>query len=130
VLAVTPAPTAPAEPDAAPADGLAACWPDEAAFLAADPRRASSDEVDLGATWRRPGAEGTWRLAWLADTGELYLCRVAGWPAEGTDVTVLAVVPDERRLDVLLDGWRDRRGDEDGLAWLASRVTPGPRACA
>ncbi len=102
-------------------------WPDEAAFIAGDPRRRTSAEVDLGATWRRPGSEDAWRLAWLAETGELYLCRLAGYPAHCTDVTVLAVVATEHDLDALIEGWRDHRADPAGVTWLASRLTPSPR---
>lgn len=106
-----------------------ATWPDEAAFIAADPRRRTASEVDLGATWRRPGSDDAWKLAWLAETGELFLCRLAGYPASCTDVTVLAVISSERDLDATLDGWREHRSDEDGLTWLAARLTPVPR-CA
>lgn len=99
-------------------------YDDELAFHAADPRRRSSDEVDLGATWREAGSDEVWRLAWLRDTGELYRCQTTGYPGPCNDVTVLAVLPDERALDRLMDGWRDHRHDEDGLGWLRSRLTP------
>lgn len=106
-----------------------ATWADEVAFWAADPRRRESDEVDLGATWRRPGSVDAWKLSWLPGTGELYLSRLVGHPASSADVTVLATVGSEQELDALLEGWRDHRADEDGLTWLASRLTPAPR-CA
>jgi hypothetical protein len=102
-------------------------YADENVFHTADPRRRSSDEVDLGATWRAAGSEGSedaWRLAWLRDTGELYLCQAGGYPGPSQHVRVLAVVPTEAELDALLDGWRDHRTDEDGLAWLRSRLSP------
>ena len=35
-------------------------------FHAADPRRRTSDEVGLGATWRATGSDDAWRLAWLS----------------------------------------------------------------
>lgn len=98
-------------------------YSDESEFQRADPRRKTSDEVDLGATWREPGSEDAWRLAWLRDTGELFLCRAAGYPAPAADVRVLAVVADEKRLDALLAGWRDHRTDEDSLGWLTGRLT-------
>lgn len=101
-----------------------ATWADEEAFWASDARRRDSDEVDLGATWRTPGSDEAWKLAWLAATGELYLCRLAGYPASCTDVAVLAVIGSEQAVDATLDGWRDHRSDEDGLAWLASRLAP------
>jgi hypothetical protein len=99
-------------------------YSDELVFHSADPRRRTSDEVDLGATWRSAGSDDAWRLAWLRDTGELYLCQAGGWPGPSSHVRVLAVVSDEAALDALLDGWREHRTDEDGLAWLRGRLTP------
>lgn len=96
-------------------------WPDEHAFLGADDRRRRSDEVDLGATWRAAGTSDTWRLAWLRDTGELYLCRNDSLVG-GSSVEVLALLTDEAAVDDLLDGWRAARHEEDGLAWLDGRV--------
>ncbi|MCW2600589.1 MAG: hypothetical protein JWM02_2418 [Frankiales bacterium] len=100
---------------------------DELAFHRADPRRRTSDEIDLGATWRAAGSDDAWRLAWLRDTGELYLCLAGGYPAPSSQVTVLAVIPSERTLDQLLVGWRQHSTDEDSLAWLRSRL---PRVAA
>lgn len=99
-------------------------WTDEDAFAAADPRRRTSPVVDLGATWRGTGSNDAWKLTWVRDTGELYVCRADGYDGSCTDVRVLAVVPGERELDALVDGWRDWRDDPDGLSWLAARVTP------
>jgi hypothetical protein len=102
---------------------MTVAYADENAFQTADPRRRTSDEVDLGATWRTAGSDDAWRLAWLRDTGELYLCQSGGYPGPSQHVRVLAVIPSEAELDAVLDGWRDHRTDEDGLAWLRSRVT-------
>ena len=99
-------------------------WPDEAAFVADDPRRGTCDEVDLGATWRVAGSNDAWRLTWLRDTGELYACRADGYDGSCTDVHVLAVVEREADLDAMLDGWRDLRFDPDGLSWVIGRVSP------
>ena len=98
-------------------------WVDEAAFHAADRRRCTSAEVDFGATWRAEGSNDAWRLSWLADTGELYLCRADGYDGSCTDVSVLAIVPTEEEVDALLEGWRDVRDDPDGLGWLAGRLS-------
>jgi hypothetical protein len=98
-------------------------WPDERAFHAADPRRRQSPEVDFGATWRHEGSNDAYRLGWLRDTGELYLCRADGYDGSCTDVTVLAVLASEDELDALLEGWRDARTVPDGLDWLAGRVS-------
>ena len=99
-------------------------WPDEPAFQEADPRRRTSSELDLGATWRWAGANDAWRLAWLRATGELYTCRADGYDGSCTDVQVLAVVQTEAELDALLAGWSDRRTDPDGLSWVVERVWP------
>lgn len=104
-------------------------WTDEDAFVAEDRRRRTSDQVDLGATWRGSTSNDAWRLSWLRDTGELYLCRADGHDGACTDVQLLAVVDRERDLDALLDGWRDARTDPDGLAWLLTRVSPLAAAC-
>ncbi|MFN2538363.1 MAG: hypothetical protein ABR549_09450 [Mycobacteriales bacterium] len=95
---------------------------DETAFQTADPRRRTSDEVDLGATWRAAGSDDAWRLAWLRETGELYLCQAGGFPGPSQHVRVLAVIAAEQDLDLVLDGWKDHRTDEDGLAWLGGRL--------
>ena len=108
-----------------------ACWPDESAFHADNPLRRSSAELDLGATWRWDGSNDAWRLSWVRETCELYLCRADGYDGSCTDVTVLAVLRGEDALDAVLDGWREHRTDPDGLAWLDARLaatTDGARA--
>ena len=45
----------------------------------------------------------------------------------GGGVEVLAEVPDERRLERLLDGWRERCGQPGSLRWLRGR-TAAPTA--
>ncbi len=104
-------------------------WSDEFAFVAEDRRRRTSDQLDLGATWRGAGSNDAWRLSWLRDTGELYLCRADGHDGSCSDVQLLAVVGRETELDALLDGWREARTDPDGLSWLYGRVSPLAAAC-
>jgi hypothetical protein len=104
-------------------------WSDEFAFMSEDRRRRTCDVLDLGATWRADGSNDAWRLAWLRDTGELYLCRADGYDGSCSDVRLLAVVPHEADLDRMLDGWTDARTDPDGLTWLLGRVTPLATAC-
>ncbi len=101
---------------------------DELAFHAADARRRTSAEVDLGATWRWAGSNDAHRVSWLRETGELYLCRADGYDGSCTDVSVLAVLHREADVDALLDGWRELRTDPDGLAWLTARVQPAVAA--
>ena len=97
-------------------------WPDEPAFHADDPRRGRSDQLDLGATWREAGSNDAWRLAWLRDTGELYLCRADGHDGSCTDVRLLRVLAREADVEQLLEGWTERRTDPDGLGWLRRRT--------
>lgn len=105
-------------------------WTDEFAFLAEDRRRRTSDQLDLGATWRAEGSNDAWRLSWLRDTGELFLCRADMYDGACSDVRLLAVLPREADLDALLDGWREERTDPDGLTWLFRRVSsPMAAAC-
>ena len=99
-------------------------WADEFAFHGADPRRRTSAEVDFGATWRWGTSNDAWRVAWLRDTGELYVCRADGPDGACSDVHVLAVVEREADVDAMLAGWQERRFDPDGLAWLTGRVAP------
>jgi hypothetical protein len=103
-------------------------WADEPAFHSADPRRRTSSEVDLGATWRRAGSNDAWRVSWIRDTGELYVCRADGYDGSCSDVQVLALVPTEDLVDTLLAGWQDQRTDPDGLSWLAARAQRVPLA--
>ena len=97
-------------------------WPDEQAFHGADPRRRLSGELDLGATWRLDGGSDSYRVAWLRDTGELYVCRADGYDGSCTEVQVLAVVDDEQLLDTMVFGWQDARHAPDGLKWLRARL--------
>jgi len=99
-------------------------WADEVAFVAEDERRGRSDQLDLGATWREAGSNDAWRLAWVRDTGELYLCRADGYDGTCTDVSVVAVLPREADVDELLEGWRDLRTEPDGLSWVLRRTAP------
>jgi hypothetical protein len=98
-------------------------YADESVFHDADPRRRTSDEVDLGATWRAEGSEDAWRLAWIRETGELYLCHAGGFPGPSQHVRVLRVIATETELDQVLAGWREHRDHEDGLAWLRHRLS-------
>ena len=96
-------------------------WADELAFHEADHRRRLSTEIDFGATWRATGSNDAWRVAWLRDTEELYLCRADAYDGACTDVTVVAVLP-EAAVERLLDGWQDARERPDGLDWLRERL--------
>jgi hypothetical protein len=99
------------------------------AFYAADPRRGPSCERDLGLRWR--SAQGTtYRVAWIADTEELYSVRHSGadMPAK---VVVLARLGAEA-LDRALAGWRTILGtDRPGTyEWLLERAASARREAA
>ena len=98
-------------------------WSDELEFHNDDVRRRTSADVDLGATWRWAGSNDAGRLSWIEQTGELYLCRADGYDGSGTDVSVLACVPDQATVEAVLDGWREFRTDPDGLSWLMGRTS-------
>ena len=106
------------------ADTSRTTWPDEFTYVAEDERRGRSDQLDLGATWRWAGSNDAWRLGWVRDTGELFLCRADGHDGSCSDVSLLAVLPRESDVDALLDGWRERRDDPDGLTWVLRRTSP------
>ena len=72
--------------------------------------------------WRiRAGSNDAWRVAWLQETQELYLCRADAYDGSCTDVTVIAVLP-EVAVERLMEGWQDAREQPDGLAWLHERM--------
>lgn len=116
--------TAPAQDSGTPQSR----YPSLVAFYSSDPRRLGSRERDVGLWWRE-GAEGPLhRAAWVRDTGELYLVRLGPAEEGGGGVEVLARVGDERRLERLLHGWRERCGEPGSLRWLRARtVAPGAR---
>jgi hypothetical protein len=90
----------------------------------ADPRRIESRELDVGLWWRE-GADGPLhRAAWVNDTGELYLVRLGPLDEGGGAVEVLANVPERRRMERALEGWRERCGEPRSLTWLRERAAP------
>jgi hypothetical protein len=101
-----------------------------------DQRRASSDEVDFGTSWRTQG-EGPWRVIWLDATGELAAFAAGGRTSVPTgrlglgamlggggadEVVVLGVETDLEAVRAALQGWENHMTDENGLAWLAERA--------
>jgi hypothetical protein len=93
-----------------------------AEFYGADRRRIDSRELDVGLWWREDAARPLHRAAWVKDTGELYLVRLGPDDAGGGWVEVLAHVGDRARLELILDGWRERCGEPRSLAWLRERA--------
>jgi hypothetical protein len=89
-------------------------------FAAADVRRLTSRERDLGLVWR--DGERLFRAALVEDTRELYVVQLG--PAEhgGGHAEVLGTVAPGADLDGMLAGWRDAAGRRDSLRWLRSQL--------
>jgi len=83
-------------------------------FYTVDPKRRLSPEYDFGVWWK-DSAFGTWRVSWVADTGEVYALRrgfeksetillagemvtvtTAGLPNTDGPLLVLGVIPESR----------------------------------
>src|SRR4029077_4787489 len=71
-------------------------------FYAADERRRQSAELEFGSDWR--GGSARWGVAWVEDTGELYLMREPNAGAWGDGVSVHARHVSEHALDVVVLG--------------------------
>jgi hypothetical protein len=87
-------------------------------FYTADSRRIDSRELDVGLWWREGLGDPLHRAAWVSDTGEFYLVRLAPPEQGGGEVEVLAVVEDHERLESVLEGWREECGAPNSLTWL------------
>ena len=97
-------------------------FPSLSAFLAADPARARSGEVDFGGPWRTVQFGPAYRAAWLPGTGELFTVRLGSIASGGGRVELLAHVPDLRELRELLAGWQQACGSFDSIRWLRARL--------
>ena len=89
-------------------------------FAAADARRLTSRERDLGLVWR--DGERLFRAAVVEETGELYVVQLGAAREGGGHVEVLGSVAPDADLDGMLDGWREMAGREDSLCWLRSQL--------
>ena len=93
-------------------------------FYERDPRRQASDELEFGRDWY----EGDMRfeVAWIADTGEVYVMAEPynrrGITSESVTVEVLGIVEGREAVDALLTGWQAAMAQSDGLAWVRARV--------
>jgi hypothetical protein len=107
-------------------------------FYAADPRRRSSAELELGTEWK--DADGVnHELNYVEDTGELYVLRepaphVRGDPFGGLHFTtppgydnkmtvhVIAKIPTKDDVHRILKGWQEAMTSEDGDQWLGDHL--------
>jgi hypothetical protein len=134
-----PQPPSPAAPDAArggpplpaeppplmrAASGTYAATPDTYAslidFAAADARRLTSRERDLGLVWR--DGERIFRAAVVEETREVYVVQLGPPGQGGGHVEVLGSVASGADLDGALDGWRDVSQRPDSLRWLRAQL--------
>ncbi len=106
-------------------------------FYSADERRRQSAEYEFGNNWF-DNRGSRYELSWVEDTGELYamleLSAEAGtWTPFGdievdrvkvddVVVTVLAVIPERKAVEQLLDGWAAHMEEPDGVHWVAGRL--------
>lgn len=114
-------------------------------FYAADPRRQESEEISFGEGWTdHADPSSTYRLSWVAVTGELYAVREPHpgggllaavfdhynvHQADVDDMRVeILVVADRRGIEQALAGWPEQIGERDSLRWARERLaTVGPR---
>ena len=119
-------PPRPAEPPPLmrAASGAYAGGPDTYAslidFAAADARRLTSRERDLGLVWR--DGERLFRAAVVEDTRELYVVQLGPAGEGGGHVEVLGTVASGADLDGMLDGWREADRRPDSLRWLRAQL--------
>jgi hypothetical protein len=91
-------------------------------FYAADARRRTSREQDVGLWWRI-GANGpVYRAAWVRETGELYVTRLGRPQDGGGEVFVLGLARDSDQLEAVLEGWQDVCPQPDSMTWLRHRA--------
>jgi hypothetical protein len=92
------------------------------AFYAADRRRATSRERDVGLWWRADGQLArSYRAAFVEATGELYVMQHEGMRGGGR-VQVLGSFASFAELHRLVAGWEDVCGDPGSIDWLTSRL--------
>jgi DNA-directed RNA polymerase subunit RPC12/RpoP len=94
-------------------------------FVRADLDRLASRELDFGVLWR-DGAAGSYRAAWIEDTGELYVVQAGPPSAGGGHVEVLGVT-DRIGVEEALEGWQARAQEHASIAWIRRRAAALPR---
>ncbi len=113
------------------------------AFYAADERRRSSAEIELGQDWH--DTQGVrYELSWIEDTGELYVMAEAApsgfvdpfgdelepfgrWlgasvPTSSLVVRILGRIPTREGLEQVLEGWEQAMGRPDSTRWIVERL--------
>lgn len=106
------------------------------AFYEQNEARRESAEIEYGDEWT-DAAGNRYELAWIEDTGELYLMvepdavvtedmfgdfLVSDEPVAELQVVVVATIRSEADLEDRLAGWESHMGDENSLTWLHERL--------
>lgn len=84
----------------------------------ADKTRMRSREVDFGVWWRDGRNYPTYRVSWIADTGEVYALDQTEQRVE-----LLGKVATEAEVEQKLDGWGGICGLMQSLQWVRDRLT-------
>ncbi|MCM3887293.1 hypothetical protein [Frankia sp. R82] len=108
------------------------------AFYRTDPRRQSSEEVPFGDGWTdHRDSHSTYRLNWVADTGEIYAVRephpggilaryLDQLDVDQADVSALRVeilaVADRPAIEAALAGWPAVMAEHDSLRWARAQL--------
>jgi hypothetical protein len=89
-------------------------------FAAADTRRVTSRERDLGLVWR--DGERLFRAALVEATRELYVTQLGSPGQGGGHVELLGTVEAGADIDGMLDGWREAAQRPDSFRWLRAQL--------
>lgn len=92
-------------------------------FVGSDPRRLFSRERDFGLRWRQ--GSSLYRVAWIEDTGELYIVQLGTPESGGGHIELLAAGAGAADVERWLGEWQDRMDRPDSLGWLRRRVREG-----
>ena len=115
-------------------------------FYNDDPSRRTSPEADYGVHWKLDGWEGSFRVSYVQNTGEVYAVHLGPYRSgalptgeafistgrQDGPVLLLGNFPIDEEvgphdvyyhgLEHLLDGWPERCGQPNGLAWIVERL--------
>lgn len=85
-------------------------------------KRKRSGEVDYGVWWydgrnRYP----TYRISWVADTGEFYAAAADGANDE-REIEILGEVQGREEAERALEGWVDKCGEMNSLQWAREQL--------
>lgn len=79
--------------------------------------RFRSRELDFGVWWREQLLGDTFRVTWVASTGEVIAVR-----HRTNEYEVIGTITDETEVEQRLEGWAEQCGAEGSLAWVRRQV--------